>query len=463
MINCLLNRNITLSQGNANYGCNSSDLSEGVGGMVSPVYVYNIDEIDGLKFQDDNRVEDSLVVDAIITDGAFYSIDFSSADYSEEYENGKWTHSLTLQVNNITNFFEDVLSDAVNGKYLVAFRPNGAEDFRMFGWKAGASLDYSMNVSSDSQGYTITLSDVSEYPLMTVYNDNFNVKDKVYTPIFIPLYDVAYCELTDGKNNGYAIAMYVVKVNSAHQALDEDNKLCQWSGKKQDAYKFYLAQDANYHIIGTYRENGWFDGKPVRVFDPTICRAEVEGTIRVNGTSAITINLNSSIRSTTVTVDSTSSWAMISSPRYVSVTPSSGNEGLTTVTIMHNNVGGVDDIILQNRRTRERVTIRVNVNLIKINSMYTFQNGTTEFILTPSVEGVTRGYSYSVTPSLSITKDYNTNYLKCNPIVSENEQNFTLTLTHDNDAREQKIVSIKILGNNTDAAWLLINSFCEII
>ena len=106
----------------------------GVGGIRNPIYVYNIDDVENLKFENDNRADDSLVVDTIITDAAFYSIDFSSANYTEEYEDGKWTHTLTLDINNITSLFEDLLSDSVNGRYLVAFNPNGDTDYRMFGW-----------------------------------------------------------------------------------------------------------------------------------------------------------------------------------------------------------------------------------------------------------------------------------------------------------------------------------------
>ena len=462
-INCRLTKNISLQSTSGSYGCNSTDLSEGVGGLISPVYVYNIDEVDGLKYENDNRADDTLIVDTIITNAAFYSIDFSNATYNEEFEDGKWTHTLTLTVNNITNAFEDALADAVNGKYLVAFRPNGATDFRMFGWKSGASLDYSMDVNGDSQGYTITLSDVSEYPLMTVYYDNFNVKDKIYTPIFKPLYDVAYCELEDDKNNGYAIAMYVVKVNSAGQALDSDNKLCQWSGKKQDAYKYYLSADGGYNILGTYDGNAVFDGQPVRVFDPTICPSDVQGSITINGASSYTVNLNSSKTFSSVTIASDDSWVMVSTPNYVSITPQNGADGTTIVTVTHHNVGGSEIIVFQNRKTRERVLLTVNVNLIKIGSQYTFQNGTTNFVLTPTVEGVTSGYSYTISPSMTIVKDNVTNYLNCSPSVSENEQNFNLVLTHSNDASEVKNVHITILGNNTDASWQLLASFCEII
>jgi hypothetical protein len=434
----------------------------GVGGIRTPIYVYNIDDITNLKFENDNRADDSLVVDTIITDAAFYSIDFTSASYNEEYENGKWTHTLQLDLNNITSLFEDLLSDSVNGRYLVAFRPNGDSDYRMFGWRYGATLDYSMDIGEDSQGYSVTLEDVSEYPLFSVYSDNFNTRDKVYTPIFKPLYSVSFCQQTGGKNNGNATAMYVVKVNSAGQALDSDNKLCQWSLKKQDAYKLAgIQSDGGYNILGTYNANASFDGLPVTVYDLDICPTDVSGTITINGTTAVTVNLNSSRVSTSVTISSDNSWTMLSNPSYVTVSPSNGEQGTTTVTVHHSGVGGTDVIVFQNRRTKERVTLTVNVNIIRIDSRYVYSNGTTQFTLTPIVQGGSENYAYAVSPSISVSRDSN-NYLVCSPSTSNNEQNFTFTLTHTSDSGEVKTVNVRILGNNADPSWMVLSSFCEI-
>ena len=467
---CKLTRNISLNnssssggEGGSSVGCNSTDISMGVGGIRTPVYVYNISDIENLKFENDNRSDYSLVVDTIITSAPFYSIDFTNATYQEDYDDGKWTHSIELSVNNINQEFEDLLSDSVAGRYLVAFRPNGDVDYRMFGWKQGASLTYSLGVSEDSQGYTIRLEDVSEYPLFSVYSDNFNTRDKVYTPIFKPLYSAAYCEIEGGMNDGFAVAMYVVKVNAAGQALDRNNKLCQWSGLKQDAYKLNLIQsDGGYNIIGEYESNAWFEGLPVRIYDLDLCPAYVEGTILINGKSAETLNLNSVTVSSSVTISSENSWTMLSTPNYVTISPTNGVEGNTIVTVYHQGVGGSDEIVFQNRRTKERVTLTVNVNIIKINNSYVFPYGTTQFILTPQVQGGSADYTYTVSPSLSVTKDSN-GYLVCSPSVSENEQNFTFVLTHSDDSNEVKQVNVKILGNNANPSWQVLDSFCEII
>ena len=256
--------------------------------------------------------------------------------------------------------------------------------------------------------------------------------------------------------------MYVVKVNSAGQALDSDNKLCQWSGKKQDAYKLNtVTSDGGYNILGTYTSSAVFEGLPVRVYDLDICPSDVDGTITINGGKTATINLNSTTTSMSATIVSDNSWTMLSNPSFVSVTPSNGSDGTTTITVFHNGVGGVDTIVFQNRKTKERVTLTVNVNIIKINSTYTFPYGTTEFILTPQVQGVSSGYTYTVNPSLTVSKDAS-GYLVCKPSVNTNEQNFTFTLTHSNDANEVKTVAVKVLGNNVNPSWQVLSSFCEI-
>ena len=285
-LNCRLNRNISFSQpsdSGGTDGCNGQSMSEGVGG-IAKVVVYNISDVPSLTFENDNRADSSLVVDTINSTGQFYTIDFNSATYNEEYDNHKWTHTLTLEVPNISTLFEDILADGVNGKYLVCFLPNGAEDWRCFGWKYGATLDYSLNISPDSLGYTIRLEDVSEYPLFAVLKDNFGSKTKVYTPIFKPLYDIYFCEQgTDGRHTGYLVAMYVVKVNAAGQPLDRNNRLVQWSGFKQDAYKIAgVTSDGGYNIIGTYQKTATFDGKPVRILDYDKCSASVTNSIFIN-------------------------------------------------------------------------------------------------------------------------------------------------------------------------------------
>jgi len=465
LFNCKLTRNITLNQpgDGGDSGCEGQDISVGVGGLRSPVLVYNISDVPSLKFENDNRADDSLTVDTINSTGQFYKIDFTSATYQEEYDPSthKWTHNLELEIANITSLFEDLLADGVNGRYLVCFKPNGSEDYRMFGWKFGAKLDYSMNISTDSLGYTVTLEDVSEYPLFTVYADNFGHNNKTYTPIFKPLYDTFLCEQSSGRHTGYAIAMYVVKVNSAGQPLGSDNRLIQWTGLKQDAYKYSgISSDGDFNIIGTYNSSASFDGHPVRIYDLDKCPANVTNSLYINSKKAETISLNSTISARTITITSTDEWMMVDDPQFVTISPVEGGNGNTTCTIYHNGVGGVEDIRFMNKETREIVTLTVNVNIISIGTNYVFDASIGEIVLTPSVNGCSTAYTYTISPSVTNSKD-SYGFLHIFPSVSTTT-NYNVTLTHSCDQNEVKIVYVEVVVHTTTPNNVLQTSFCQI-
>jgi hypothetical protein len=459
---CKLLKNISFNADNeCDDSCAGVDISVGVGG-ISNVYLYNIDDIENLKYENDNRYDDSYVVDTIITSEPFYRVDFTDATYQEQFQNGKWTHQLDLTINNISTLFEGILAGSTNGRYLVCFKPNGSDDYRMFGWRFGASLTYNMNLNSDSLGYTVTLSDESEFPLMAVYSDNFNLADKVYTPIFSPKYGVKICEQESGHNNGYVLTTYVTKTNTAGQPLDSDNKLCEYSGKKQDAYKLVGQSDGGYHIIGTYASDATFEGQNVRVYDAEACPPQASGSIKINNSSAATINLNSTTRTANVSVDSTAPWQMTSSPQFVTVAPQQGLAGVTSVLAFHSGIGGVDHVQFQNTRTKERVNLTVNVNLVDINPSFSFPNGTTQFILSPKVMGQSTDYTYTVSPTIPCTKAQNGDLI-CSPSASNDEQVFTFTFTHANDSNEVKTTRVVILGNNVNPQWEILTQFCEIV
>lgn len=464
-LNCKLDRNITLSQGGEGVdSCNGQDISMGVGGISSPVLVYNISDVPSLTFEGDNRSDYSLYVETINSTGKFFKVDHTDATYNEEYDpsSHKWTHTLTLTVGNIQPLFEDILSDGVNGKYLVCFRPNGSEDYRMFGWKYGATLDYSLNIQSDSLGYTLTLEDSSEYPLFTVARDNFGDKNKTYTPIFTPLYDVYYCEQDgNGRHTGYIVAMYVVKTNSAGQPLGSDNKLCQWTGKKQDAYKVAgIQSDGGYNIIGTYQKTASFDGKLVRVLDYKKCPANVTNSIFINSKKAETINLNSTITGGTYTITSTDDWSMVTDPQFVTISPVEGVNGNTQCSVHHNGVGGCEQIKFRNNNTWEIVTLNVCVNLITAGSAYTYDCKTADITIVPTVEGCSSAYTYSVSPSISNSKDEFGN-IHLYPTSGTNGR-YTVSLTHSCDSNEVKIITVDIVCHSTEPIWQLLSSVCEL-
>lgn len=459
--NCKLSRNISLNpSGSETNNCGSAEIASG--GINERIYVYNIEDIDNLQFENDMRYDDSLIIDTIITSKAYYFIDSTDATYNEQQEGTKHRHTLTVKVSNTQPITEDTLNEAAHHRYLVAFRPKGSELYRVFGWKEGAGMSYNMDIDESTNSYTITLSDESEYALMSCLSDNFNLSDKVFTPIFKPLYDVSYCEV--GSNNqrtGYCIASYVVKVNSAGQPLDEDNKLCYYSRKPQDAYKYQGLSDGDYNILGTYTDTASFDGIPVKIFDVERCPIDAHGTISV---SSSTIKLNSTTTTQEcITLSSDNAWELVENLSTASVSTTSGSSGDTTVCFYSNGAGcDSSKVRFRNKTTYEIAEVDVEVNLIKINEEFTYQNGTTQFDITPIVEPSGSDYTYSVDQSgLTITKqsDGTLHFVVNNP--SNEYKTYTLILTHSNDAREKKYVAINLLGSNVDPVWRMMARYCE--
>lgn len=462
MFNCKLTRNISLNpESSSPTNCSSTELASG--GIQERIYIYNIDDVENLMFENDNRFDDTLIIDTIITSQPYYFIDCSSATYNESQEGNRHTHTLALEVPNTQPITEDTINDASNHRYLVAFRPKGAEYYRVFGWKEGAGMSYNMGIDENSNSYTITLSDESEYALMSCYADNFDLANKVFSPVFRPLYDVSYCEVGQGGyRTGYCIASYVVKVNSAGQALDSNNKLCMYSQNPQDAYKYQGVSDGGYHILGTYNDSASFDGLPVKIFDLERCPSDAHGTISISGGP---VRLNTTNRTTkTITLNSSNDWEILENNSCAIVTPTSGGSGTHTITFTQNGVGCSGSVTFRNKQTYETETVDVEVNVLKIQSNeYSFPNETNEFDIRVIVEPEQYTYTYSVVPQSGLTVTIlpdNTLHCVVNS-PSDDFRTWTFTLVHSNDASETKNLAINILGKNDQPVWRKVAEYCE--
>ena len=436
------------------------------GGISDTIYIYNIEDIQGLRFENDNRSDDNLYVDTIITSEPYYFIKGSGASYSETQDGAIYTHQLTIDVNNIQGIIQDILSDAAPGKYLVCFKPLGSEDWRMFGWKLGATLSHTLDVSESASNYTITLSDESEFPLFSVKSDNFNLGNKQFDPHWRPLFEVIYCELDErGRQTGWITAPYVVKVNSAGDALDASNKLCEYTHQPQDAYKLQGRPDGDYHIVGTYDANEVFEGQPVRVFNPELCLPENEGTISF---AEETIRLNSTTRQfATVELTSNAAWAMTSeAPEYCTVSPSSG-DGNATLTFYYGRYGGDDVITVRNLNSYEETSITVHNRTLIMGAGEEFPYGTDGFNIYARAFGGSESYTVQVdNPGLTLTPVYSDGLLVgydavVNDPTITTTRSWTITATHDDDNEEVKTATYTILAMDTTPFWRFMRSYCE--
>lgn len=464
---CKLNRNITANQVTDD-PCSNVDLM--AGGIADRFYIFNIEDIQGLKFKNDERSDESLYVDTIITSEPYYYVDGSGVSYSESQDGAIYTHQLTANVNNIQNIIQDILSDAAPGKYLVCFKPLGSSDYRMFGWKLGASMSHTLDISESASNYTVTFSDESEFPLFAVKADNFDLNDKQFEPHWIPLFEEIYCELDgNGKQTGWITAPYVVKVNSAGQALDASNKLCEYSHQPQDAYKLQGKPDGDYHIVGTYTDTAVFEGQPVRKFDPVLCLPENEGTISF---AEDVVRLNSTTRQTaTVALTSNAAWAMVSeAPEWCTVSPTSG-DGDANMLFYYGRFGGDDVVTVRNLNSYEETSITIHNRTVIPGAGEEFPYGTEQFNVPCRAYGGSESYTVQVdNPGLTLTPVYDTGdgepiLVGYDAVVNDptvtTTRSWTFTFTHDDDNEEVKTATYTILAMDTTPFWRFMRSYCE--
>lgn len=441
MINCKLNRDIALGSGQEGSGCYFNTMNVGI---ADGLYVFNLEDVRNLVFENDSRPDDNLFVDTIVTSQPYYRIDASNISYQEEYDNNIYTHTISASIKSVMNDIEEILDGAVHGRYLVAFRVVGDEHYRLVGWNEGLSLDEELSISSDNNAYTLTFEGRTTYPHMEADKSNFNLSEKVFEPVFEPLFEAGKVTCSDG----WAVANYVVKVNAAGQALDEDNKLVQYSGKAQDAYKLQGVSDGGYHIIGTYTQNDYFEGKSVRIYDTTLCN--ISCSISVSPSS---LSFNSSDGQKLVTISSNYDWELVSPPSTVSLSRTNGASG--TVYVSQNGVCGNETLTFRNKKGACTASLTITNSHIFIDPVFYYPNGTTEATLKP----VTCG-SYSGTSSEgSVLINSDGSFTVSGISTSNSEKNVTVTLT---SGSETKTVTLVIYGINTTAGAKVISEFCEI-
>lgn len=433
-------------------------------GIEEDLFIYNIGDIDTFVFENDNRHSDNNFIDTVVTGEPFYQLEASSAEYSEEIDEdtGKFIQRLSVMTN-FSSELENILSNARNTKYFVCFRQDGDEDYLSIGYKTGATLSYTVELTDDSQIYTIIFSMESEYSAMIVDASNFDLSEKYFTPIFNPLYNIHICETVEGDNNGYLIASYVPKTNTANQPLDVNNQLCSYSGLPQAAYKHEdVVSSGGYYILGTYDDTGVFDGQPVRIFEPVACPIGAIGTISVSP-NEIFLNSTTTFQSVDITCDN--QWQTVELPPIVNLSNQSGS-GDASVIVMSTNVGGDVKIKFKNIVSYEQVALDVHINLIKTErNSYVFPNGQRAFVIPVTCEGGLGTYTLTANAPYLTMVIQDDNSIFCSPMhyTETSEQRWTLTLTHNSDPNEVKNISVTILGSDSNPQWQLVRKYCETV
>ena len=439
-INCKLNRDIALGSGSD--ACMLTDINAGV---LDGLYVFNIEDVQNLIFSGDSRPDESLYVDTIVTSQPFYRIDATNISYTEEYSDHKYTHNLTASIKSVRNEIEEILEGALHGRYLVAFQVAGETNYRLIGWKEGLSLDEQLAISKENNAYTLTLNGTTTYPSMEADKSNFDLANKVFDPMFEPLFEAGKVTCS----NGWAVANYVVKVNAAGQALDEDNKLVQYSGKKQDAYKLLGVSDGNYHIVGIYASNAYIEGKAVRIYDTTLCNVSCSISV-----SPSVLNFTSNVTSNTVSISSSNDWELVSYPSYVTMSRTYGGVNDQTIHVYSNGTCGNETLTFKNKVGGCTATLGININTIKIDSTYYYPNRTSQVTLSPvaccNYTGTTSEGTFTVNSDGSFTVSN----------ISGRDAQKTVTVTLSCGS-ESKTVTLVIYGIDTTRGHKAISEYCE--
>ena len=443
MINCDLRRDIALG-GSQGDGCMSVSINVGV---ADGLYVFNLDDVQDLIFSGDSRPDGSLFIDTIVTSAPYYRIDATNIQYTEEYDDHSYTHNLTAQIKSVDNEIEEILEAAVHGRYLVAFNVVGEEHYRLVGWKSGLSMDESLSIQKDNNAFTLTFDGRTEWPEMECDKSNFDLANKVFDPTFEPLFEAGKVTCA----NGWAVANYVVKVNAAGQALDTNNKLVQYSGLPQDAYKLQGVSDGGYHIIGTYHSTDYIEGKAVRIFDTTLCN--VSCTISISPNS---VSLNSTTTSATISLTSSNDWELVTYPSTVTLSRTNGGVNDQTIWVYSNGYCGNETLTFKNKVGGCTANISITNNIIKIGDIYYYPNGTTTMTLTPNA---CCNYSVSTTEGTAAVNSDGT-FTVSGISVSESEKDVFVTLSC---GYESKTVRLVIYGLDTARGRRLISEYCETV
>lgn len=441
-INCKLNRDIALGSGQN--ACMLTDINAGV---ADGLYVFNVDDVQGLIFSGDSRPDESLYVDTVITSQPFYRIDATSISYTEDYSDHKYSHNLTASIKSVRNEIEEILEGALHGRYLVAFKVVGEDNYRLVGWKEGMSLDEQLSISKDNNAYSLTFSGTTTYPSMEVDKSNFDLANKVFDPMFEPLFEAGKVTCS----NGWAVANYVVKVNAAGQALDTNNKLVQYSGLPQDAYKLQGVSDGGYHIIGTYTSTDTIEGKAVRIYDTTLCNVSCSISV-----SPSVLNFTSNVTSSTVSITSSNDWELVSYPSYVTMSRTYGGVNDQTIYVYSNGDCGSETLVFKNKVGGCTANLGINVNEIKLGDVYYYPNRTSEVTLSPNA-----CCDYTGTASEgTFTKNSDGSFTVSGISGSDSQKNVTVVLSCGS---ESKTVTIIIYGIDTSRGRKAISEYCETI
>lgn len=452
MLNCRISQNIQKV-------CNTH-----ISGIYDKIFLYDIDDIISVAFDGDTRLDSGKAITAINSSVPFYTWDVSDGEYSEENDGDDYTHELTANIHK-TQEIETILSDAKNSRFLVAFRLRSEDVYRVIGWDMGAKLTYSLTVGEDGNYYSITFTDEGLYPAFEADRGNFEVKDRKYEPLYVPYFTLSSCETdSSGNNTGFRIANYVTKQNAAGEALDENNRLCEYSSLPQCAYKYNGVGDGGYKILGTYNADAIYNGKSVKQYDTTHCPISKSGTFKVSPTTLTIYAHNKTAQYISVTTEHNWTCTTPKSGLTLGSTSGYGNSQITVKWDGTKTSTYSQTLTFTDKTTKETANVNVNYYYVTLSGddMGYAANGSINGYIefngnlkpTISVKTSVEGLVPTITNDGSkwqITYDATK--------IPDGGATFTITANNNGDETTK---TISIVKEETSPAWTLLSWSCEL-
>lgn len=457
MLNCSLTKNI------------SKDCTTHISGIFDKIYLYDIDYINGITFGNDTRFDSGESVSEINSSQQFYVWDVSDGEYTEEVDGEEYSHEIVFNIHQ-TQEVEDILSDAKNGRFLVAFKLKSEYRHRLVGWNLGLKLSYTLTVGEEGNYYTITFSNEGVFPSFECDNKIFKRDSMVFEPIYRPDFDMSLCEIENGAFTGYRIALYVTKQNTAGEALDVNNQLCEYSGLKQCAYKYATAPDGLFVIEGTYKYNAVYNGQAVKVYDKAHCQESSTGTITVvPSTYNITAHANPQV---TLSVTTEDRWFIdMTNSYFTAVTPMSGVGDSKVILSWNGETAQSNEVLFfYNIDTNEKIEVRGSFFCVNVTGDDVIPYKTLSAVYNVDCYGGSKEYSVETSCSSNLVKYHIDDskygfivvYIDDYTTIPENGATITLKVTHKDNTNEVYTKRIKIKGGNTTPKWVEQSRECEL-
>ena len=154
-------------------------------------------------------------------------------------------------------------------------------------------------------------------------------------------------------------------------------------------------------------------------------------------------------------MNSSNDWELVTYPSYVTMSRTYGDVNNQTIYVYSDGYCGSETLTFRNKVGGCTANLGINVNVIKLDSVYYYPNRTSSVTLTPlsccNYTGTTTEGTFAVNSDGSFTVSGISG--------SDTRKEVTVTLTCGNEAKQVKLV---IYGIDTARGRMAISEYCEV-